>query len=133
MEFHDCVSKILFTTKWDRPVINILVAFLVIWLRGQDDDYWKKFDIVLTYLNITIDILLSLQADFLTVVKWWVGASFAVHPDTQIPTGGCMLLEKVMVYCKFCKQNINTKRSTKAEVLDINDIILQILCTRYSL
>ena len=35
--------------------------------------------------------------------------------------------------CSFCKQKLNTKSSTEAELVVVDDILTQVICTRYFL
>ena len=70
------------------------------------------------YLDNKIDLPLTLEDDALTVTKWWVDVSYAVHLDMQSHTGGSMLLVKGEVYCTFWNQKINIKSSTESEVDD---------------
>ena len=76
MEFHNCVAKLLFTTKQERPNIHTEIDFLTTQVRGPYEGDWKKLNRVLTYLESMINPPLTLQEYLLTVAKWWVGASF---------------------------------------------------------
>ena len=59
--------------------------------------------------------------------QWWVDSSFAVDPDMKSHAGIFMSIGKGGTYTLSCKQNLNTKSSTEAEML------AQILCTRHFL
>ena len=50
----------------------------------------KKLIQLLKYINGTKNGRLQLSMDNLNVVKWYVDASFAVHPDFKSHTGGVM-------------------------------------------
>jgi hypothetical protein len=63
-------------------------------------------------------------------VKWWIDASFAVHPDMKSHTGGTMSLGKGSVYCLSRKQHINTKSSTEAELVGVDDGMPLMIWTR---
>ena len=56
------------------------------------------------------------------VVKWWVDASFAAHPNMTSDTGGMMTLGK--------RQKINTKSTTEIKLVRVDDVMPQILSTR---
>ena len=45
---------------------------------------------MMKYLNGTQDMKLTLSAVNLLSIKWYVDASFAVHPDLRSQTGGTM-------------------------------------------
>jgi hypothetical protein len=51
---------------------------------------------------------LTLEADSINAMKWWVDASFAVHPDMQGQTSGEMSIGKGAVYGTSTRQKINT-------------------------
>jgi hypothetical protein len=76
---------------------------------------------------------LTLEADNLQVVKWWVDASYAVHPDMKSHTGATMTLGKGSVYSASVRQKLNTKSSTEAELVGVDDLMPQILWTKYFL
>ena len=76
---------------------------------------------------------LKLETDDVKMVKWWVDASFAVHPEMKSHTGGTMTLGKGIMYGTSTQQKINTKSSTKGELVGVNDVMPQVLWTRYFL
>jgi hypothetical protein len=61
------------------------------------------------YLRGTKDLPLTLEAENLHVVKWWIDGSFAVHPDMKSHTGATMTLGKGAVYSSSTRQTLNTK------------------------
>jgi histone deacetylase 1/2 len=67
------------------------------------------------------------------IVKWWVDASFAVHPDMKSHTGCCMSLGKGAVYGTSTRQKLNTPSSTEAKLVGANNVMSQVLWTRYFL
>ncbi len=76
---------------------------------------------------------LTLEGDNACVIKWWVDASFAVHPDMKSHTGGAMSLGNDVVYGTLMRQKLNTKSSTEAKLVGVNDVMPQILWTQYFL
>jgi len=65
---------------------------------------------------------------------WWcVDSSYAVHPDMKSHTGIFMTIGKGGTYTSSCKQKLNTKSSTEAELVAIDNVMAQILCTRHFL
>ena len=46
------------------------------------------------YLNGTRDLVLTLSADQLNILKWYVEAAFAVHADFKSHTGVTMTMGK---------------------------------------
>jgi hypothetical protein len=67
-------------------------------VKGPDVDDQKKLCRCIQYLQGSLDVVLTLEANDLHVVKWWVDASFAVHSDMQIHTGATMSMGKGSVY-----------------------------------
>jgi hypothetical protein len=84
-------------------------------------------------LRGSIDLVLTLEADNMHVVKWWVDASYGVHPDMKSHTGATMSMGKGSVYSASKTQRLNTKSSTEAELVGVDDVMAQVLWTRYFL
>ena len=66
----------------------------------------------------------------MTVIQWWVDASFATHPNCRSHTGATLSFGKGSVYSMSSKQKLNTRSSTEAELVGINDVLSMILWTR---
>jgi hypothetical protein len=73
---------------------------------------------------------LILSADDLQVIKWYVDASFAVHPDFRSHTGGVATFGKGAPYSMSRKQKLNTRSSTEAELVGADDMSTMILWTK---
>ena len=93
------------------------------------DDY-KKLSRVVCYLRGTKLLPLTLEANDLQIIQWWVDASFAVHRDMRSHTGGTMSLGKGAIYSTSVRQKLNTKSSTEAELVGVDDLMPMILWTR---
>ena len=76
---------------------------------------------MLEYIHGTRDDVLRLAADDLHVVKWYVDASFAVHPDFKSHTGATMTYGKGAPMTRSRKQKLNTRSSTEAELVGLSD------------
>jgi hypothetical protein len=131
--FHHVVAQLLFLCKRARPDIQTAIAFLCTRVQHPDVDDYKKLTRVIKYLRGTKNMPLRLQADSLQVAKWWVDASYAVHPDMKSHTGGVFSLGKGGIYGTSTRQKINTKSSTEAELVGVAEVLPQILWTRYFL
>jgi hypothetical protein len=83
------------------------------------------------YIKGTINLPLILRADNLNVIKWWVDASFTTHDDCRGHTGGTMSLGKGSITGTPKKQKINTRSSTESELVGDDDMLPQIMWTRY--
>jgi hypothetical protein len=92
--FHTFVAKGLFLCKRARPDIQQTISVLCTRVRDPNQVDWEKLMRVMKYLNGTKEENLTLSADDLRVIKWYVDASFAVHPDFKSHTGAVMTLGK---------------------------------------
>ena len=66
-------------------------------------------------------------------MQWWVDASYAVHPDMKSHTSGALSLGTGVIYSTSKRQKLNTKSSTKAELVGTDDVMPQVLWTLYVL
>jgi hypothetical protein len=133
MFFHHNVAKLLFLCKRARPDIQTAVSFLCTRVKRPDTDDYKKLARVMRYLRATVSMPLTLEADSIQIAKWWVDGSFAVHADMRSHTGGTMTLGRGSIYSTSTRQKLNTKSSTEAELVGVDDVMPQILWTRYFL
>jgi hypothetical protein len=131
--YHHNAAKLLFLCKRARPDVQPATAFLCTRVKLPDVDDYKKLTRTMKYLRGTLHMPLILEANDMSLVKWSVDASFAVHPDMRSHTGGAMTLGKGTVYGMSTRQKINTKSSTEAELVGVNDVMPQVLWTRYFL
>ena len=66
-------------------------------------------------------------------IKWCVDAVFAVHKDMRGHTGGFMTMGAGGAYAQSRKHNLNTKSLTEAELVGVDDVLNQLIRTRYFL
>jgi hypothetical protein len=128
--YHRITAKLLYLCKRARPDLQPTVAFLTTRVTQPDTDDWKKLTRCVRYLRDSKDLYLTLEADDGIDIKWWIDASFAVHPDMKSHTGGTMSLGKGSVYSVSRKQRINTKSSTEAELVGVDDGMPLVIWTR---
>jgi hypothetical protein len=81
VEFHNLVAKTLYATKRERPDTCAAIAFLTTRVREPDKDDWTKLVHLMRYIRGTRTMPLILSANGSGILKWWVDASFAVHPN----------------------------------------------------
>jgi hypothetical protein len=79
--FHAFVAKGFFLCKRARPDIQQAILVLCMRVRDPNQADCEKLMRVMKYINGTKGENLTLSADDLRVVKWYMDASFAVHPD----------------------------------------------------
>jgi hypothetical protein len=74
---------------------------------------------------------LILSADLLTLSWWWVNAAYAVHDNCWGHTGAGMSFGQGMALSYSWKQKINTKSSTEAKLVGVDDSLGYILWDCY--
>jgi hypothetical protein len=74
---------------------------------------------------------LILSANRSGILKWWVGTSFAVHPNMRGHSGGGMSLGRGFPIVSSTKQKLNTQSSTETDIVGAGDFMPAICWTRY--
>jgi hypothetical protein len=92
--FHHHTAKLLFLSRRAWPDIQTAVSFLTKRVKAPDQDDCKKLCRTMQHLRGSIDLVLTLEADSDQILKWWVDASYAVHPDMKSHTGGTLSMGK---------------------------------------
>jgi hypothetical protein len=87
---------------------------------------------LMQYMNGTGEVKLTLSADNLHRIKWYVDASFAVHPDYKSHTEATMSYGAGdgAVQSILRKQKLNTKSSTESELVGVDNVSVMILWTK---
>ena len=75
-------------------------------------------------------MVLTLGADQLNVIKWYVDASYTVHPDYKSHTGCMMTMGTGAITTISRKQKLNTKSSTAAELVGADNAMAMVLWTK---
>jgi hypothetical protein len=132
-KFVHFVMQLLYLSQRARPDIRTAVSFLCGRIQHPDEDDYKKLCRVMKYLDCTADLALKLKADNSGIVKWWVDASFAVHPDMKGHTGGTMSLGTGSIYSASLKQKLVSRSSTESEIVAVHDVLPQMLWTAHFL
>jgi hypothetical protein len=128
--FHTMVAKLLYLCKRSRPDIHTAVAFLSTRVSKPDVDDYKKLRRVIRYLRGSRELPLTLEVNDPGIILWWVDAAFAVHPDMRGHTGATMSMGKGAVYSSSTRQKINTRSSTEAELVGVEEAMTGIIWTR---
>jgi hypothetical protein len=63
-------------------------------VQEPDKDGWKKMVHLMGHVRGARDMPLILSANGSHILKWWVDASFAVHPNSRWHAGGGLSLGK---------------------------------------
>jgi hypothetical protein len=131
MAFHCTAAQLLFLSARVRRDIQPATAFLTTRVRSPDENDWGKVKRVLSYLKGTLHMPLILSADSLILSRWWVDAAYTVHNNCWGHTGAGMSFGQGMALSYSWKQKINTKSSTEAELVGVDDSLGYILWAHY--
>jgi hypothetical protein len=131
VEFHNLVAKTLYATKRARPDTCTAITFLTMRVHEPDKDDWTKLVHLMRYIRGTRRMPLILSANGSCILKWWVDASFAVHPNMQGRSVGGLSLGRGFPIVSSTKQKVNTRSSTETEILGADDFMPAICWTRY--
>ena len=109
-----------------------MVASTFLTTRGQSPDHhdWKKLSRVITYLQDARDLYLTLEASKMNVFQWWINTSFADYLDMKSHTGTILSIGKGRIINMSNKQKLNTRSSTKAELVGMNNAMALVLWTK---
>jgi hypothetical protein len=86
---------------------------------------------LMRYIRGTRTMPLVLSANGSGIMKWWVDASFAVHPNMRGHSGGGVSLGRGFPIVSSTKQKLNTRSSTEAEIVGVDDFMPAVCWTRY--
>ena len=107
-DFHTFVASGLFACNRGRPDKNPAIAVLVTRVRDPNVDDWEKLVRYIKFVDRTKNDVLTLSADNLHILKWYVDVSFAVHPDFKSHTGAIMTMGTGAIQSGLMKQPLNT-------------------------
>jgi hypothetical protein len=128
--FHTFTAKGLFVSKRSRQDILPGIAFLTTRVKQTNFQDWRKLKKIIGFLKETENDVLTLEADTSEIITWYVDASFAVHGDMRSHTGGVMSLGQGTIQSVSTKQKVNTRSSTEAELVSLDDVISKVLWTK---
>ena len=81
------------------------------------------------YIQWTIGLPLINSINKSGNINWYVDSAFAVQKDMRSHTGVFMTMVAGGAYIQYSKQNLNTKSSTEAELVGVDDVITQLIWT----
>lgn len=131
--FHKMVMQLQYLSQRGRPDLRTAVSFLCKRTSAPDEDDYKKLTRAMKYLQSTTYLKLTLESDGSGIIRWWVDASYAVHPDMKGHTGGTMTMGKGSVYSTAGGQKLVARSSTESELIGVHDVMPQIIWTGYFL
>ena len=77
----------------------------------------------------TKDITFILSAGKSGIIKCYIDVSHEVNPNMRGHTGGGLEMEQGLPISESSKQNINTRSSTKSEIVGVDQLMPSVLCT----
>ena len=127
--YHHTTAQLLFLSRVRRD-IQTTIAFLTTRVKQPDEDDWGKLKRVLKYLHSTQRLPLSLFADSLTNIVWYVDASHQTHDDCKGHTGAILTFGRGATTSSSSKHKIPSKSSTESKIIRLYDKVGDILWTR---
>ena len=128
--FHSLTIQLMYVAQRGRPDIRVAIAFLSTRVQAPTEDDWRKLSRVMKYLQCTTDLLLRLRCDGSGIIRWWVDASYAVHPNMRGHTGGVMSLGDGAAMSISAKQKLVARSSTESELIGVHDAMPNMLWCR---
>ena len=132
--YHTFVAKGLFLAKRARLDILPTIAVLCTRVALPTESEWKKLVRLMKYLDATRDKVLRIDTSGdLSVLKWMIDASYGVHPDMKSHTGAVLHMDNSKggaLMATSAKQKLNTRSSTEAELVAVDDVATMILWTQ---
>ena len=68
-----------------------------------------------------MDLMYTHGAVDIGKLRYWVDASYAVHPDMRSHTGGVSSFGRGGMLCKSSKHKLNTRSSTETEIVGVSN------------
>lgn len=103
-------------------------------MRTQNRDDWRKVNRLCDYLKATQDLhlILKISQQGILILKWFIDASFATHPDFRNHSGGPMRLcdERSSVISGRPKQKLNMRSSTEAKIIAVGNFMVKVLWSK---
>ena len=123
--FVHLVMQGLYLSQQGWPDIRTAISFLCSRLNCPDEDDYKKLTRLIRYLRNTLYLCLVLGKDTSESIRWWIDASFAVHPRHAWTYRGHNVHGNGSIFSGSWKQKLVTRSSTESEVVGVYDVLPQ--------
>ena len=120
----------LFATKCARLDTGTAVLFLTRRVIEPDEDDWSKLKHLIKYVRGRKAMTLILDANGTGILEWYVDGSYGVHPYMQGHSGGSLTTGRGFPVTASKKHKLNTRSSTKSEVIGVDHFMPYFLWTR---
>jgi hypothetical protein len=131
VEFHNLVAKTVYANNQARPDTCTAITFLTMRVWEPDEEDWTKMVHLMRYLRGTRKIPMIISANGSDILKWWVDASFVVHPNMCGHLGGGLSLGRGLSIVSSTNQKLNKWSFTETEIVGADDFMPAICRTRY--
>ena len=127
--FHYIVYKLVHISKCARLDIDLVISVLCTRVTYSTDECWEKLRRFLHYLHGTINLerIIGVGKGGVGTILTWVDASYATHFIMKGHIGAVTSLGIGGVDVKYSKQKLNTKISTKSEIVGASEYIAMIV------
>ena len=130
--YYSATYKLLYVGKRTRPEILLAVNFLTTRARSPTVQDRGKLYRVLEYLNSDPALPMILRVGDEFQLYTFADASHAIHRDMKGHNGVIIQLGDACVFHKSCKQKMNCKSSTEAELVNLSDSVpMTIWCNNF--
>jgi hypothetical protein len=119
--YHPTTARLLFAAKRARPDLQVAVAYMCTRVKAPTVSDYHKLGGTIKYLRNTIFKPLVLGWDGSRLLTWSVDVSFAIDIDMRSHTGAVLSIGQGAMMSMSSKQKINTKSSTEAELVGVDD------------
>jgi hypothetical protein len=99
-------------------------------VKSPNENNWMKLKRMLEFLKTTKQDALTLEANNYGKITWHLDAVFGVHNDYKSHTGAIMTLGKGCFQTISTKQKVNSRSSTEAELISMDDIVSKVIWTK---
>ena len=126
--FHHTTAQPLFLSRVRRD-IQTTVAFLTTCAKCPDNDNWGKLKRILKYLFSIQHLCLTLFAQSLSNITWYVDTSHQLHDDGKGHMGFILTFSHGAATSSSIKQKIPSKSSSESKLICLYGKISDILWT----
>ena len=121
--------KRVFIEKRSCPNILLTISVLCGSVRSPKNEDLEKLIRLCKYLNATKWLHLVLTPGDMKVMKIFIDASYGVHEEHRSHTGTMTKFGQGSAYSASLNQKVNSRSSTEAEVIGVDDVIAQVAWT----